>query len=332
MPAEQDRIKAMTFDRPEYIPVGVGILPATWMRHREQLDALVRRHPAVFGSAPPGPRDYDAVGGTYAAGEHVDEWGCVWSNVRSGMEAIVTGHPVPRREMVRSFRPPQRLTGRHPHGFMFLRLFDLRGFEEMMVDFAEEPPELQMLIDLVLGHNLRNLQLRLKEERGPIIYFGDDNGMQTSLPISPAKWRKYIKPAYAKLYGRCREAGLHVYMHTDGCVWEVVGDLIDCGVEVLNLQYRANGLDNLVRTCKGKVCLNLDLDRQMFPFATPGQIDAHVRQCVEALGSPEGGLWLSAECGPDVPLENIEAICAALEKYRGFFRGGQPGSPGRASA
>jgi len=31
-----------------------------------------------------------------------------------------------------------------PHGFMYLRLSDLRGFEEMMVDFGEEPPELQM--------------------------------------------------------------------------------------------------------------------------------------------------------------------------------------------
>ena len=34
-----------------------------------------------------------------------------------------------------------------PHGFMYLRLADLRGFEELMIDFAEEPPELQMLID-----------------------------------------------------------------------------------------------------------------------------------------------------------------------------------------
>jgi hypothetical protein len=58
----------------------------------------------------------------------------------------------------------------------------------------------------------------------------------------------------------------------------------------------------------------------MFPFVGPAEIDAHIRECVEKLGSPEGGLWLSAEVGPCVPLENIEAICAALEKYRGYFR------------
>ena len=28
---------------------------------------------------------------------------------------------------------------------------------------------------------------------------------------------------------------------------------------------------------------------------------------------------LLAECAPDVPLENIEAICSSLEKYSLFF-------------
>ena len=138
--------------------------------------------------------------------------------------------------------------------------------------------------------------------------------------MSPAKWRKYLKPCFAKIYGRCHEAGLYVFMHTDGHIIEIIPDLIECGVNVVNPQIRANGLDNLVRVCKGKVCVHLDLDRQMFPFATPAEIDAHVREAVEALGAPEGGLWLIAETGPDVPLENIEAICTALERYRGFYR------------
>lgn len=123
-----------------------------------------------------------------------------------------------------------------------------------------------------------------------------------------------------KMYSRCHDAGCDVYMHTDGHIIPIIPDLIDCGVNVINPQIRANGLDNLVRACKGKVCINLDLDRQMFPFGTPAEIDAHVRECVEALGDPAGGLWLNAEIGPDIPLENVEAICQALLKYRGMFR------------
>lgn len=65
--------------------------------------------------------------------------------------------------------------------------------------------------------------------------------------------------------------------------------------------------------------MDADLDRQMFPFCTPEDIDEHVREVVEKLGSPAGGLMLTAECGPDVPLENIEAICNCLGKYSLFY-------------
>ena len=320
MPEHDDRWKAMVFEGPELIPVGVGILPAAWKKHRERLDAICARHPIVFGDVTVGERDYDAVSGLYIEGEHVDPWGYVWENVAEGMDAYVRTHNVPTRADVHSLEAPEGDHGT-PHGFMFMRLYYLRGFEELMVDFAEEPPELQRLIDIVLDYNMRQIE-RMIEQHGPgerLQYFGDDMGMQTSLPISPAKWRKYLKPCYARMYGRCKELGWRVYMHSDGHIWEVIPDLAKCGVDVINPQIRANGLGNLVNVCKGRICVNLDLDRQLFPFATPAELDAHVREAVEALGSPEGGLWLSAEIGPDVPLENVEAICCALEKYRRFF-------------
>lgn len=210
-----------------------------------------------------------------------------------------------------------------PHGFMYLRLGDLRGFEEIMVDFAEEPPELQMLIDKVLAYNLRLVRGRVAALREPeqLLYFGDDLGMQASLPMSPEKWRQYLKPCFAQIYKPVRDAGHYVYMHTDGHIVEIIPDLIDCGVNVLNPQVGANGLENLARACKGKVCVNLDLNRQMFPFWSPREIDDHVREAVEALGSPEGGLWLFAEIADDVPLENVEAICQALERHSLAFSG-----------
>ena len=310
----------MTFQTPEFIPVSVGLLGAAWIRHREALTDLVVRHPAIFGEPKEGARDYDAATGLYVEGDHVDEWGCVWRNVRRGMDAMVAHHPVPTREAVRTLKPPQNDVPVW-HGFMFLRLVYLRGYEEAMVDFAEEPPELQRLIDIVLEYNMRQLRLKLEGRTEPnVLYFGDDLGMQNSLPISPAKWRKFLKPCFARIYGACRDAGHWVYMHSDGHIIEIIPDLIECGVNVINPQVGANGLENLTRLCKGKVCVDLDLDRQHFPFWTPADIDRHVRDAVEALGSPEGGLWLKAECGPDVPIENIEAVCQALEKYRGYYR------------
>ncbi len=312
-----DFVKAMTFDSPTLIPVSVGILPAAWIKHREALERIVAEHPGIFGEINPGERDFDAVGGTYVEGEHVDPWGCVWSNVHHGVEAFVTGHPIPRREMVRDYRAPAPGAGT-PHGFMFLRLTYLRGYEEMMIDFAQEPPELQMLIDLVLEYNLGEVRAALQANPG-MRYFGDDLGLQDALPISPAKWRQYLKPCFAAIYGLCKDAGCRVYMHTDGHIIPIITDLIECGVDIINPQVGANGLENLARECKGKVCVDLDLDRQKFPFWRPQDIAAHVAEAVDVLGAPEGGLMLKAEIGPEVPLSNVEAIFAALERERARF-------------
>jgi len=35
-----------------------------------------------------------------------------------------------------------------------------------MVDFAEEPPELQMLIDVVLEYNMRQVEVKLADVKG----------------------------------------------------------------------------------------------------------------------------------------------------------------------
>jgi len=319
---KNDFYKAMLWQNPEQIPVGIGMLPATWMKYRDELTEIVAKYPSLFGD-PNKERDYDAIGmPTYAEGEHVDVWGCVWSNVKQGMEAIVTKHPVRTRADVHTLEIPEK-DDLAPHGFMYLRLGDLRGFEEIMLDFAEEPPELQMLIDKVLAYNLRQMHKRVEGARqrnrpNNIMWFGDDLGMQESLPMSPEKWRKYLKPCFTALYKVIKDAGHYVHMHTDGHILEIIPDLVECGVDVINAQVGANGMQALKDACADKVCLNLDLDRQMFPFWTPAECDAHVKEAVETLGDPRGGLWLGVEIGEDVPLENVDALCSALERYRQF--------------
>ncbi len=64
------------------------------------------------------------------------------------------------------------------------------------------------------------------------------------------------------------------------------------------------------------MCIDLDLDRQSFPFATPAQLDKQVKEAVEMLAVPEGGLMMKAEISdPNTPFENIEALCHAFEEY-----------------
>lgn len=300
--------------------MSLGMLPACWQRHgSEALNDLRAKYPLVFGEEGKIPVQNYSGPPSYHVGQFTDAWGCVWENIREGYESIVTGHPLADRDMIHTYRAPEKDDG-IPHGFMFLRITDLRGFEEAMIDFAEEPPELQMLIDIIRDYNVKMTRRKCEREKGFLVGFGDDNGMQDSLPIRPSIWRKYLKPAYTAIFQTAKEMGKTVFFHTDGCIWEVMPDMHEAGADIINPQIRANGLDNLERVCKGKIPISLDLDRQLFPFATPEQIKKHVYECVERLYLPQGGLALQAECAADVPLENIEAICQAMSEVT-YYRG-----------
>jgi hypothetical protein len=318
-------------------------MPATWMKYREALEDLVLGHPRIFPGFRKGSVDFDFpnLGNPlYELGRHTDCWGTVWENVERGLDGMPAGHPLEDWSDFDNYAPPDPMrddlfgprdwegtrraleqakergdlaAGGLPHGFMYMRLFYLRGFENLMMDIATADPNLGRLIRMVEDYNTAVIRefLALGAE---YMVFGDDLGLQNSLPMSPRQWREYIKPSYDRMFEPIRQAGVPIYLHTDGHILEIIPDLIDVGVTVLNPQFRANGLDGLVETARGKIALDQDLDRQLFPFATASQIEAHIRMVHGTLSTPEGGLMLYAECEPDVPLENIDAICTVLEK------------------
>lgn len=317
-----DLIQAIRMEHPDTIPVSLSILPAAWIKYGSELQRLTDQYPQFFGGAQVDlSRVVDNLVPSYHKGSFTDEWGCVWSNEIDGNESIVTGHPLKTEEDVLNLKIPPNRNGRLPHGFMYLRLLDLCGFENAMVYFAEEDETIRVLIDRVLEYNIYQIAAILPH-MGDIVYFGDDNGIQTGLAIGADRWRKYIGPCYRKLYGiiKSYKPSQLIYMHTDGCIYEIMPDLIECGVDMINPQFRANGIDNLVRVCRREhtIPINLDLDRQMFPFATRSEIFSHVAECVESLYLPEGALGLNVELNYEISLENMASILDAVEKYRHY--------------
>ncbi|MBP5632752.1 MAG: hypothetical protein J6Y21_08355 [Clostridia bacterium] len=315
-------IQAIRMEHPDTIPISLFISPAAWLKYGEELQRLVDQYPQFFGGMKKDlSRVLDEVPPSYRKGVYIDEWNCEWHNEHAGNEAIVVGHPVKSEEEVFDLKIPACRDGRLPHGFMYLRLLDLCGFENVMIWFAEEDKTIETLIDKVLEYNLYQVAAVLPR-MGPIISFGDDLGTQTGLAIGAERWRKYLKPCFRKLYGlvKAYKPSQLIYMHTDGCIWEIMPDLVECGVDMINPQFRANGLDNLIRVCRKDqiIPINLDLDRQLFPFATRSRLFDHVGQCVESLYLPEGGLGLNVELNYDIPLENMAAILDAVEKYRHY--------------
>ncbi len=340
-------LKVIDFDYPEWIPVNVSLMPATWMKHQEKLEKIVLAYPTIFSNYEKDDFRDIKLPRAYQKGRWKDTWGVTWENVEEGLDSAPVEELAPLQdwENLEKYTPPDPLSyeesgeaidwqerrraldrareegnlikGSLIHGAMYMKLYYLRGFSNFMLDVATKDARLEKLVGMVLTYNLSLIRrwLKLGVE---IMYFGDDLGLQKSLPISPRDWRYYLKPCFAQMFDQCREQGVYVYLHTDGHILEIIPDLIECGVSILNPQIRANTLKGIEKECKGRVAVHLDLDRQFFPFATAPQLEEHIKRAIDTLALPEGGLMLHIECAPDVPLKNIEIICKTLERLGCF--------------
>jgi len=341
MTHRENYLRALEFRGPQWIPCIVSLSPATWQAYGERLQELTKRHPKLFNRYTPVEEDFHELPPAYRQDEYYrDNWGCVWYNTFDGLEGQVVEHPLADWKALDTYTPPDPLTKteRGDHDWaatergirearskglltagngerLFDRLYFLRGFENLMMDIASDAPQLPRLIDMLTEHEMK-LVAKWFEIGVDVMYFHTDIGTQNALMISPEKFRKYIKPMFKKIFTACRRAGTHVNLSSDGRLLEIVDDLVECGVSMHDPQFRANTLEGIAEAYKGKMCINLDLDRQMFAFCQPEDITRQVRDVVETLNAPEGGLMIwGVVSGGNVPLENIEAICEAMETY-----------------
>jgi uroporphyrinogen-III decarboxylase len=138
--------------------------------------------------------------------------------------------------------------------------------------------------------------------------------------VSPRHFRTYIKPVYQRLMKPARDRDVIVHMHSDGDIRTLAADLIDGGVEVINLQDLVNGIDWIAAHFAGRTAIELDIDRQaVTALGTPAQIDRLIREEVAKLGRKEGGLMMVYGLYPGVPLENVAALMDAMERYAGYY-------------
>ncbi|TFG63975.1 MAG: hypothetical protein E4H36_04205 [Spirochaetales bacterium] len=206
------------------------------------------------------------------------------------------------------------------HNHTWLKLTDIRGYQNALIDMMEGEPKIDRLIGMLTDFNLGLVKNYLACKQIGWMDYAEDLGMQYGPMLSPELFRKYIKPAYERIMKPAREAGAIIHVHADGDIRLLADDLIDCGADVLNLQDLVNGIDWIEKRLKSRVCVELDIDRQSVTFSgTREQIDSLIREEVSRLGSKEGGLMLIYGLYPGVPLENAEAVMDAMEKYADYW-------------
>ncbi len=339
-------LKAVHFDHPDSIPLRFSISRACWHHYdHDQLFDLMESHPLLFPDfhRPPSSFVPEYKPNEIAGSPFVDSWGCAWQTTDNGLVGVVVGHPLSDWSNFADYRAPDPSTtnglesidwsqiseinaikkehgdlifGGLPHGHTFMKLYELRGYENLIFDMTDSDPRLLSLIDMIETFNLSFVE-RSISSGAEVILYPDDLGMQFGPMISPIHFRRYIKPSYERLLDLSFDRGLVSHIHTDGDIRHLLPDLLDLHFHILNIQDSSNGsLDWICANIKGHICIDLDIDRLHTTISgTADTINALIDHEVSLLGDSSGGLLLSYELGLGVPLANIKAVMDSMERH-----------------
>lgn len=345
-PDDENLLRAVRFDKPDRIPMVFHINDACWHHFpQDALCELITDFPELFGRIAPPVLPYapEYLPNAVADRPFTDPWGCVWETADDGIVGTVVHHPLADWADFETFAPPDPARGdglghylasvtsptdRYArlkiaslrHGHTFLQLIDLRGYENVMFDMVDGESRLEALLDMIEQFNLALLRRDLQAGARWMGY-PEDLGMQTGPMLHPAHFRKYILPSYQRQMTPAIEAGAVVHMHCDGQLHTIIDDLLQSGVQALNLQDQVNGIDWIAGRLKGRVAIDLDIDRQSTTVhGSPNDIDTLIRREIQTLGSPEGGLSMIYGLYPGTPLANARAVAEAMRRYAGYYR------------
>ncbi len=204
--------------------------------------------------------------------------------------------------------------------FMFERIWDMRGMQNLLMDYYDYPEEVHALHRAVADTEKKLLLRAIREVKPDGYMISDDLGGQKSLMMSPATFREFIKPYYKETWGIARENDVDVWLHSCGNITEIIGDLIECGLSVLHpIQKHTMDWDAVAEEWKGKIAFWVGMDVQdTLINGTPEDVRREVRLMRDTFESPEGGFLYAAGNGivRGTPLENIEAFLNEIITYK----------------
>lgn len=238
-----------------------------------------------------------------------DEWGNIWMRADASSKGEVKIPALKKWDDLKSYKPPdidnparykearekfkaypdKYKIGTLP-GFTFNIMRKLRGLHNFFLDVrlhSDKILELSKTIETLLLRCIDNWA----EAGAQGVIFPEDWGMSDRLLINPKKWRELFKPSFATLISKAHDRGLHVFMHSDGYIYEIIEDLIDCGLDVLQLDdVCLLGIERLGEEFGGRIAFWNTVDTlHTLPSGKRELIEREAQKQIECLGSRNGG-------------------------------------------
>ena len=328
--------RALGFDDPPYTPWAVGFtVPAAAELEAHYGGPIAERmHNHIVGISWH-HHEFEPVG----AERYRDRFGVVWDRSVDKDIGVICDPPIPEPTLA-DYRFPDvdlgeldrqlaEVCAAHPEEFiqfsigfsLYERAWTLRGMESFLEDVVLREAFAHELLDAICEFNCRLLDVAV---RHPIdgVHFGDDWGCQRGLILGYDRWAEFIRPRFARMCKKGRDAGKFVSMHSCGMVQELFGDLVEMGLGCFNpFQPEVMDVFEMKRRWHGKLAFHGGLSTQkLLPYGTPDEVREMTARLLAGVGAGGGYVFAPSHAVPgDVPLANLLAFIEVVQA--------QPGAP-----
>jgi len=207
-------------------------------------------------------------------------------------------------------------------GHMYETAWQIRGYEQFLLDTIERPAWAECLLQRLADQN--RIKAAAAAKAGCDWFrCGDDVANQKTLMFAPDTWRGLIHARWAAIWAEVKtiHPDAKIWYHSDGNVFDIVGELVDAGLDILNpVQPECLDVDEIHRRFGRRLTLDGCIGTQStMPWGTPDDVRRRVKECIEKYGR-SGGLMLAPThvLEPEVPLANIDAFADACRRYGTF--------------
>jgi uroporphyrinogen decarboxylase len=193
---------------------------------------------------------------------------------------------------------------------LFERGWSLRGFENFMMDIATDEVFVEEVLDMIMHWMMASVD-RMAGAPIDCIRFTDDHSGQRGMLMGAERWRRLFKPRWRRIFERVHHYGIYAVLHVCGDTTEVVGDLVEVGLDCLeSLQPECMDIYKLKQTYGADLRFWGGLGAQsLIPFGTAEDVRKECRRLKREMGHRGGYIFAPTKTpGPETPIENVAVI------------------------
>lgn len=202
-------------------------------------------------------------------------------------------------------------------GDLWERATFMRGTENILIDLILNKSFVFELLDKISEYILKTMEIILGRFEFDAFSLSDDYGTQKAMLMSPKIWRQVIKPFLKEIISMAKKNNKIMMLHSCGNIYEIIGDLVDMGVDILHpIQPEAMNVFDIKKEFGKYITLQGGLRTQdLLSNGTPNDIKNEIKMLKDRLG--KGGGYIlepGITVQGDIPLENLIAMIEAAKE------------------